>query len=192
MTTKTSTSRQNNTQVFCRKGFTLIELLVVVLIIGILSSVALPQYNKAVWKSRYATIKQQVKSIKEAEEVFFMSNGRYTSSWDELDLDVASEASAGQSGIGSHERYKKIGSIFLNVGTHKDSLGAESIWQSLSKSTTDRETYLVYAQILNNSPVYPGKQLCQAQDSVGESICAAESQLSAPTKTTGKWKTYIW
>ena len=49
-----------------KRGFTLIELLVVVLIIGILASVALPQYNKAVEKSRMAEAWATVSSIENA------------------------------------------------------------------------------------------------------------------------------
>ena len=64
-------------------AFTLIELLVVVLIIGILVAVALPQYQKAVIKSRFAGLKILTKSLADAEEAYYLANGEYT-----RDLDI--------------------------------------------------------------------------------------------------------
>ena len=50
-------------------GFTLIELLVVVLIIGILSAVALPQYTRAVEKSREAEVVSTFASLSRQMEL---------------------------------------------------------------------------------------------------------------------------
>ena len=67
-------------------GFTLIELLVVVLIIGILASVALPQYTKAVEKSRVTEAKTILKSIQTASRVYQLASGQAPTNFDELDL----------------------------------------------------------------------------------------------------------
>ena len=67
-----------------KKGFTLIELLVVVLIIGILSSVALPQYTKAVEKSRAAEMLSFVASAKKAVALWILQNGDVPSARTEL------------------------------------------------------------------------------------------------------------
>ena len=67
-----------------KRGFTLVELLIVVLIVGILVSVALPLYQNAVDKSRWAKLLSPSRAIANAEEAVLMSNGAYTVNKEDL------------------------------------------------------------------------------------------------------------
>ena len=58
-----------------KKGFTLIELLVVVLVIGILASIALPQYTKAVAKARATEAVVIMNGFTNAIDRYVLANG---------------------------------------------------------------------------------------------------------------------
>ena len=84
-----------------KKAFTLIELLVVVLIIGILSAIALPQYTKAVEKARAAEGELMLRTLLNAQARCFlekgqeseqcMQNGNEDDLFDNMDITVSGD-----------------------------------------------------------------------------------------------------
>ncbi|WP_153109022.1 type IV pilin protein [Propionivibrio limicola] len=61
-----------------QRGFTLIELMVTVVIIGILASIALPNYTEFMRKSRRSDGKAALLSISQALERYYTENSTYS------------------------------------------------------------------------------------------------------------------
>ena len=98
-----------------KKGFTLIELLVVVLIIGILSAIALPQYERTVEKARMVEATTNMAIIKRAIEMYLLNEGKFPSSTVQLQ-DVLSATGTELSG-GTWSNNKYTTSHFTYEGT---------------------------------------------------------------------------
>jgi prepilin-type N-terminal cleavage/methylation domain-containing protein len=74
------------------RAFTLIELLVVVLIIGILAAIVLPQYQKAIEKTRFTKALGTISSLHRSTQVYQLANGIFPQSLDDLDISLNGEA----------------------------------------------------------------------------------------------------
>ncbi len=150
-----------------KKGFTLIELLVVVLIIGILSAIALPQYTVAVEKARVAEVMSNVATIKQQIDLYIMENG-LPSSGSVSYKDIASVDLSGGTWESSQcyaTKYFTYCIRFLSTGVEIETTPNADLYYDFY-ATTNPNNYN------NDSPVGNWYQSCVTESTdLGRKIC---------------------
>ena len=158
------------------QAFTLIELLVVVLIIGILAAVAVPQYQKAVMRSRFIQIKTLAESIKKAQEVYYLANGEYATDFNELSIEMP----AGKLDTSVVSKY-----VY--------DWGHCSLSDQLQIACTHSQTNMEYQVRYDYATESAGARICIAlgtdQNSIQNQICKNETNRQTPIAGDGY---FIW
>ncbi len=73
-------------------GFTLMELLIVVIIVGILASVALPQFGRMTRRARVSEAQNMIAAMLTAEWLYYQENNSFTNVVARLMVDIPAES----------------------------------------------------------------------------------------------------
>lgn len=77
-----------------KKAFSLTEILVVILIVGVLSSIALPLYRRSLYKSRFSTLITSATVTANANEMHYLTHHTYTTDPEMLHVTVTGTSQA--------------------------------------------------------------------------------------------------
>ena len=161
------------------KGFTLIELLVVVLILGILAAMAMPQYFKAVERSRMTEAVTLLSNIASAQQRKYLQINAYAKDYRGLDV-----APAGATG-----------SVYYTKGTVTSGADGNGFGVTLSSTNAYTTGFATATREAGGSPTaaalnyqynlvrYYASDLttCNGTNTNGQALCADFCGIDTPT-----------
>ena len=147
-----------------KKGFTLVELMTVVLIIGVLSAVALPNYQKSIEKTRATEAMNAVKAANEAVYTYATERNKCPDSFRKLLISIPGEEKFSGQVVGKYFTYH------LNAAA-----GGIIPGTSCKGVLADRNSTSVNYQIWNPYTVNPQTKkrglACSSSQQAGIKVC---------------------
>lgn len=139
-----------STQGNLHRGFTLVEILVVIIIIGILTAIALPNFLNQTVKAKQAEAKNTVGAVNSSQTAFRVANSRFANSISELALGLPENT--------ANYTYETESTLDFSQTTAQAKNTALKGYSGASERYTDSNEHSIIASVLCEASV-PGTSL---------------------------------
>ena len=160
-----------------KQGFTLIELLIVVLLLGLLATMALPYYMRAVERSRMAEAITLLENIASAQQRKYMQVNRFMNNFTSLDVALSGAS----------------GSVYYTKGNAQTGANGNGFAITLYPSNSYPTGYAEAVRFLDQSELryqYTLKRLfgsnnttCSGAEPNGQKLCADYCGIEDPVES---------